>query len=237
MSRATPRKKHLQLTLDQARKPDGRHGGWRPGAGRKKKPGTVSHAARNAHNRAHPSHVTLRIVDGVPSLAREWLMKIIRAGIAAGQKPDFHVVEFNVLANHLHLIVEAAGKEALSRGMQGLMVRLARRLNSALKRSGPLFAQRYHARSLKTPTEVRNALRYVLLNRKHHDAEKKFSKTWIDPHSSAMWFGGWAEKIRIDCGWMAELARVERPTLPAQTWLLTTGWKRHGPLRFDDRPA
>jgi len=54
-----------------------------------------------------------------------------------------------------------------------------------LKRRGKLFAHRYHSRYLKTPREVRNVLRYVLLNRKHHAAEKKFSKSWIDPYSSA----------------------------------------------------
>jgi hypothetical protein len=40
-------------------------------------------------------------------------------------------------------------------------VRVARRVNSALKRTGKLFAHRYHARALTTPTEVRFVLRYV----------------------------------------------------------------------------
>lgn len=95
---------------------------------------------------------------------------------------------FNILSNHLHLITEAADEHALARGMQGFEVRIARRLNSAMKRSGRLFAHRYHARILTTPTQTRYALRYVLQNRKHHAAEKRFSKTWFDPYSSAAWF-------------------------------------------------
>ena len=47
-------------------------------------------------------------------------------------------------------------------------------MNSALKRTGKLFSHRYHATYLKTPTQVRNTLRYVLLNRKHHAAERRF---------------------------------------------------------------
>jgi len=236
--RRAARKKHIQLTLDHARKPEaGRHGGWRPGAGRRKKPGAVSHDTRPSERADIPQHVTLRVADGVSSLAREGLMKVIRRAIKQSQKRDFKIHEFNVLGNHLHLITTAAHKDALSRGVAGLEVRLAYRLNSALSRCGKLFAQRYHARYLKTPREVRNALRYVLLNRKHHDAEKRFAKFWIDPYSSAAWFDGWVEPVRADVPWKRELVKQDAPTAKATVWLLTTGWKRHGLLRFDERPG
>ena len=153
------------------------------------------------------------------------------------QAGGFRIVEFNVLGNHLHLIVEAADKDALARGIQGFSVRAARRLNSALKRRGKLFAHRYHARSLRTPREVRNVLAYVLLNRKHHDATKRYGRYWIDACSSAAWFTGWAEPVRRDEVWKRELVALPKPTAEPRTWLLTTGWKRHGLLRFDERPA
>src|SRR5678816_3818954 len=115
-------KRHRQLTLDDARKPDGRHGGWRPNAGRPKTPGSVSHSTRRNVAGCSPQHVTLRIVDGAKSIARAFLMNTIRACIGAAHKPGFRVVEFNVLSNHLHLITEAIDKDALARGMQGLEV-------------------------------------------------------------------------------------------------------------------
>ena len=232
-----PRKRHTQLTLDQARKPAQTHGGWRPGAGRPKKPGAVSHSTRPSERADIPQHVTLRVEDGVPSLARGGRIQIIRRAIRQSQKSDFQIVEFNVLGNHLHLITQANGKSALSRGVAGLEVRLAHRLNSALSRSGKLFANRYHVRYLKTPREVRNALRYVLLNRKHHDAEKKFGRFWIDPWSSAAWFGGWAQPVRADEPWKRELLALDPPTAKPTVWLLTTGSKRHGLLQFDERPG
>jgi len=175
MARSRARKRHVQLGLDDARKEVGR-GGWRRDAGRKRKPGAVSHDTRAELRSYHPQHVTLRLVDDAPKLARGDLMKLIRKAIAESHKDNFHIVEFNVLDNHLHLIVETANSLALARGMQGFAVRLAKRLNSALKRKGKWFASRYHARSLRTPREVFNALRYVLLNRKHHAVEKKFNK-------------------------------------------------------------
>ncbi len=142
-----------------------------------------------------------------------------------------------MLSNHIHLLTEADDNDALARGMQGLEVRIARRLNSALKRRGKLFTQRYHARYLRTPREVRNAVRYVLLNRKHHEAEKRFAKCWVDPCSSGAWFDGWREPVRVSTGWMQELVETESPVATAQTWLLRVGWRRHGLIGIDERPA
>ena len=231
------RKRHVQLDLASARKEVGR-GGWRRCAGRKKKRGAISHDTRPELRASEPQHTTVRIVDGAPNLARDYLMKIIRKAIAESHKDDFSIIEFNVLGNHLHLINEAVNKEALARGMQGLEVRLARRLNSALKRRGKLFAHRYHTRSLCTPREVFNALRYVLLNRKHHAVEKKFSKYWVDPYSSAAWFRGWAEPISKHAWMVQDLVGTPAPTRPPTVWLLTTGWRQyHGPIRFDDLPS
>jgi REP element-mobilizing transposase RayT len=237
MASKKQRKRRVQLTLDQARKPTGR-GGWRPGAGRKKQPGTVSHAGRAAVDARQPQHVTVRLIEGAPSIARGFLMGVIRRAISESHKDTFRVVEFNVLGNHLHFLIEAAGKRALACGMQGLLVRLARRLNAKLGRTGKLFAARYHARALATPREVRNAIRYVLLNRRHHQADKKFDRYWLDTYSSAPWFTGWADPARAERLRRRELGNEPRPTAEAATWLLRVGWKaRHGPLGLDERPT
>ena len=234
---AEMRKRHAQLTNQLRREPDAATGGWRPGRGAAEEAGGGLARRGPSEPARFPQHVTLRVAEGVSSLARDGLMKIIRRAIRQSHKPDFRVTEFNVLGNHLHLITEAGHKDALSRGVAGLEVRLAYRLNSALKRRGKLFADRYHARYLRTPREVRNALRYVLLNRKHHDVEKRFARYWIDPYSSAAWFDGWAEPIRADAPWKRELVKQDAPTAKATVWLLTTGWRCHGLLRFDERPG
>ena len=73
-----------------------------------------------------------------------------------------------MLGNHLHLVVEADGGAVFSRGMQGLDIRIARAVNRVMKARGRVFADDYHARLLGTPTEVVNAIAYVLGNRVHH---------------------------------------------------------------------
>src|SRR5262245_15370896 len=132
-----------QLTLDHARKPIG-HGGWRPGAGRPRGRTVASREVRANFAARFPLHVTWRIAEGVPSLRKERVLDAIRKVFekhASGD--DFRVVEFNVLGNHMHLVVEATGREALRRRLQGLAVRLARAINKALGRKGKLFAERY----------------------------------------------------------------------------------------------
>ena len=230
-----PRKRHIQLTLDHARKPVG-HGGWRPNAGRPRGRKVVPHDARPEHKPRFPVHVTQRLRTDAPAIARAWLMKTIHAAIRDSHKSGFRIVEFNVLSNHVHLLVEAGSTSELSRGMQGFAGRLALRLNRTLKRRGKLFATRFHARALTTPRDVRNTLRYVLLNRKHHAASTRFDRYWIDPHSSAPWFDGWVEPIRGD-HWKHELAEQPIPTRRASTWLLATGWRKRGLLRFDEMPS
>lgn len=86
----------------------------------------------------------------------------------------------------IHMIVEAPDAVALARAMKGLEVRMARGLNRVMARKGPVFADRYHAHLLRTPTEARYARNYVLSNwRVHAQREGRPLPRGIDPFSSA----------------------------------------------------
>jgi putative transposase len=196
----------------------------------------VAHVTRERFKARFPNHITLRVMSDVPALRRHRVLRIVQRAISAGgHRPDFRVIEYAIIANHIHLIVEAAGAEALARGMQGLEVRLARRLNRFFERRGTFFADRYHGRPLKGPRETRNALRYVLLNQRKHEERRgeRMVRDWIDPFSSAYWFDGWREPVRLREARQRELLDCARPTAPPSVWLLTTGWRRWGPLTFD----
>ena len=125
-----------------------------------------------------------------------------------------------------------------SRVVRGLEVRLSRAINKALGRKGTVFAERSHARALKTPREVRNAIRYVLNNARHHAAERgqHLARTWIDPYSSAPWFDGWRDRV-VEQSWLKKLLGKPAPVAGARTWLLTDGWRRHGLTAFDEVPG
>jgi hypothetical protein len=154
-----------------------------------------------------------------------------------------------VQSNHVHLIAEARDRRALSRGVQGLSVRLARAVNRTLARRGRVFADRYHARALKTPRAAHFALRYVLLNaRKHAPRAAAASSSdivlpgFVDSRSSAAWFDGFqrpselvfgAREIRAE--WRAT-SELEAPVVPPHTWLLRRGDRRYG-FDIDDTPG
>jgi REP element-mobilizing transposase RayT len=207
-----------------------RHGGRREKAGRKKGR-RVSRTARPALSRHHPVHCTLRVRDDAPRLRRVNAWAVLRAVFRRGKdRFGFRLVHFSVQTNHLHLLCEAEDKRSLARGMQGLAIRVARHMNRLAGRRGKLFADRYHAEILGSPTRVRRALVYVLHNGAHHNPELAGA---IDVYSSAPYFNGWRRRIRlrfVDDG--------PPPVVPARTWLLTTGWLRAGgPIDHDEVPA
>ncbi|MFA6168851.1 MAG: transposase, partial [Gemmatimonadaceae bacterium] len=118
-------------------------------------------------------HVTLRLVDGLPSLRRPTLTELLlRVFGAECCRKGFRLVHFSIRSNHLHLVCEADDTVALSRGVQRLASRAARRLNERLGRSGRTFRDRFHGVVIASPRQMRNVLRYVFLNA-HKDAARR----------------------------------------------------------------
>jgi len=201
-------------------------GGQRRGAGRPPAPGRrrVSHARRPPHDRHCPVHVTLRACKGLPSLRDTEVFGAIRAALARSSGMTFRVLHFSVQMDHVHLLLEADASVDLRRGIQGLVIRVARAINHALGRRGKVFGDRYHARSLRTPREVRAAYVYVIQNWKKHVPGAR----GLDPRSSAAWFPGWQNAA-------AAMPRPA-PVLAPRTWLALLGWKRHGLVHLDEGP-
>ena len=219
------RRRSRQLALDLHHAP--RWGGRRAGAGRQRGPNPRDpHRMRTALDARNPCHVTLKVRRGLPSLrTRKFVGELQRSFAAACERGRFRVVHYSIQRDHVHLIVEAAGKLALACGMKSIAARVARTANRVFGRRGPVLADRYHRHTLRTPREVRNALAYVLLNaRKHwHQRTGSTPPVELDEGSSAAWFDGWVRRARRS-------SSEPCPVAPARTWLLRIGWRRHGLL-------
>ena len=217
-----------QLSFDDHRHRTG-HGGPRAGAGRPRGPRpVVYHVRRDTHPRECPAHVTLRVRGDVPSLRTRSLLRELRRSFAAAcERGEFRVAHFSVQRDHLHLLVEAAGKPALGRGMKSISARVARAVNRVFLRTGPVLLGRYHMRALRTPREVRNALAYVLLNARKHWQQRTGTAPAVrlDEASSAGWFDGWSRRLQP-----SPLPNAPPPVASPRTWLLRVGWRRHGLL-------
>jgi REP element-mobilizing transposase RayT len=234
----TPRKRNAahQLKLNFR----GR-GGARRGAGRKPngRQAGVTHLTRPSLSRHHPVHVTLRVRRELPTLRTKAIGRLLFASFAnARNRFGARLTHFSIQANHLHLIVEAASKRALSRAMQGLGIRVAKAVNRKLARRGNVLADRYHARALRTPLEVRRAVLYVINNYRRHLAQVGSTppRDWADPFSSVDYFKGF-RSLPSGRRARAEYALGRAPPVTApRTWLLARGWQRRGLLSIDECP-
>jgi REP element-mobilizing transposase RayT len=228
--RSRPRRQPVQLELRQRS-----WGGRRDGAGRK--PGAVrptAHRSRPALASRFPVHVTLRVDEALPDLRDEVLSEQLQQAVREGKERDgFRLVHYCILTHHLHLIVEAPDAQRLTEGIRGLCVRLARCINRFAGRTGRVFVDRYYARILRTPREVRNSIAYVILNCRRHAAQhgRKLRPDWVDDCSSGRFFDGWRDRP-------PGAPSDEQPTVAAPgTWLLQQGWRRWGRIRIDEVPG
>jgi hypothetical protein len=103
-----------------------------------------------------------------------------------------------------------------------------------------VFADRYHAKRIKSPTQARHTIGYVLSNwRKHGEDRDGLARTWlVDPFSSGVSFPDWLELEGK--AWMWPMRETYEPLIVRRpvTWLLREGWKRGGaPISARDVPS
>lgn len=242
------RKRHLQQALrfdgKKSRKPRrGRAKGGRPKKGER---ASERHKTRPAFSKRDPQHVVIRATADVGTLRRRGMYKAVRrALITSFLRTNFRIVHLSIQGTHVHLLIEADDKDALARGMQAFQISAAKHLNAAMggrtgeRRRGSVFVDRYHARTIKTPKQARNALAYVLNNwRKHREnrAAVAIENGWkVDPFSSAPTFTGWCDIDATSIAWPASYEPL--PVWEPKTWLLREGWKKHGLLSSTEIPS
>jgi REP element-mobilizing transposase RayT len=129
-------------------------------------------------------HVRLRTVSRALRTPR--VFPTLREAIAQGarQTESFRIVEFSVQDAEVHLIVEAATQTALTEGVRGLCIRIARAVNPLLEVRGRFFGERWQGRALTTPREVRDAL-IQLLGDVRNQKRPKANVNALDAYSSA----------------------------------------------------
>jgi putative transposase len=176
------------------------------------------------------------------SFRSQLLYGVIYEEIRAAKARKVRIVEHSIQEDHLHLLAEGEDEKDLSKQMCLLFSRIAMAVNRAAGRHGALFRDRHHRHALRTPTEVRNALVYILFNLRKHDA-RSYSpaalRTVLDGFSSAPWFTHWHPEARPPPDLLVSARAGSQPgaTSEPKTWLARTGWLRAGgPIRFDELP-
>lgn len=224
------------------KKPKGSKRGPKP---RAERIGFVAHRTRDEHLARNAVHVTMRCVARAPSLRAEVVLKAVGGVLRRAIRRGVRVVHYSIQGNHLHLIAEGADKGSIARGMQWLFSRIAFEVNRVAGRSGSLFRDRHHRHELETPSEMRRALVYVLMNRRKHLLQQGVTADglfrWIDPCSSVGWLPAHAWREGSGPTEAALVKAREGPCPPGaepSTWLVGGGWKKAGgALRLSEMPA
>jgi len=206
----------------------------KPGRKKTGKPRGGPHRRRPELDARHPVHVVLRGRKRLSWRRRDAYATFRRVLDAYLVNPDFRVCHLSIQQSHVHLIVEAANRKALSRGMQSLAIRAAHAFHAADGGCGKIFAYRYHASQIKTARYARHALAYVLNNwRRHREdfANGALVSAYLDEYSSAVSFTGWTVEFA------PHPAHVPLPVSRPQTWLLRDGWKRYGRIDPHECPG
>jgi putative transposase len=261
-----PRKRHLQQDLfgprgavprkrTAKRKKRGRPG-RKPNGPRAGSP----HKPRPELDANHAVHVVLRVVPAIGSLRKRLMYRALReatitvalrAELRAQTDGGFRIIHMSIQRTHVHMLVEAGSKAALSGGMQSFQISAAKHLNHAAsvkivkaggaRRRGTVFPDRYHQEIIRTPTQARHALAYVLNNwRKHHEDETSLeARTWkVDPFSTGALFAGWQERVGWPLLWKMPWTYQPLVVYLPSTWLLQKGWLRGGgPFSVHDVPG
>jgi putative transposase len=226
-----------------------------PGRPPKGKRAGSPHKTRPELNGRYPVHIVLRAVPEIGSLRRRFMYQAVRDATLATamrelyEKTDyaFRIIHISIQRTHVHLLVEAASKLALSRGLQSFQISAAKHINRMYsvklrlvkRRRGAVFPDRYHEEIIETPKQARHALSYVLNNwRKHREDHGEMQRMWkVDPFSSGALFSGWKELDGHEVFW--PLPRTYEPMvvyLP-KTWLLREGWRIHGLIKTSEVPG
>src|SRR5262252_5814539 len=114
-----------------------KRGGKRRGAGRPPKGARAGapHKERPFLHARYPVHVSLRVIGAVGNLRRRCVYQAIReATLTTARREDFRIVHVSIQRTHVHLLVEANDRGALSRGMQGFQISAAKHLNAAISK-------------------------------------------------------------------------------------------------------
>jgi REP element-mobilizing transposase RayT len=159
-------KKQLTLNLYS-----GKNGGRRPNSGRPR-----IHSKGVSHSKREPvtSRTPLKINFKKKTYIRtEKLLDIINRSIEHAKLKNLHIICFTIQSNHIHLIAETQNNKTLSSGMRSVTNTIAKNL-----KKGSMQIERYHLHVLRNPTEVRNAISYVMTNDLKHTGKMnmKFTK-------------------------------------------------------------
>ena len=140
----------------------------------------IRHIKREEINRPRPLHLTVKLIRA--DIQNKTILKGLRHAILRARLCGLSIIHYSLEHDHVHIYAESSDNKTLARGMKAFGVSLVKRINFHLKSKGSCYKTRYHLRVLRSATEVKNVLNYILKNGIKH----KRTTSVIDPYNSAL---------------------------------------------------
>ena len=107
-------------------------------------------------------HVTSRTNNKIRAfennLSRKIMLLILQS---AKDKFHFRLANFCIMPTHIHLLIEPGEGASLSRIMQWILTRSAKRWNFLHGAKNHLWGDRFFARAIKDPNEYESVMNYI----------------------------------------------------------------------------
>jgi len=152
----------------------------------------IPHIKREALPAKTPVHITIKINKEYKGLRNKTFLSITKLAIKKARLKGLRVIYFTIQFDHLHLFIEPKNMRELSNGIRSLVCAMAERMRRHLKldKLKSFVKDRYHLHILKTPREVKNAIKYILGNTIKHSGVFRnlcpYTFTFKKPESFAL---------------------------------------------------
>ena len=140
----------------------------------------IRHIKREEIKGAKPLHLTIKLNRA--DIQNKTILIGLRHAIKRARLQGLKIVHYSLERDHVHLYAESHDNLILAKAMKALGVSLVKRINSYFSSRGSCYKTRYHLRILRSASEVKNVINYILKNGIKH----RRTKFTIDPYNSAL---------------------------------------------------
>lgn len=140
----------------------------------------IRHIERELITFTRALHLTVKLNKA--DIQNKSILKALRYAICRARIQGLKIIHYSLEHNHIHLYAEADNNEVLAKGMKAFGVCLVKRINKFFKTVGTVYKHRYHLRILKSASDVKNVINYILKNGIKH----KRTKHILDRYNSAI---------------------------------------------------
>jgi len=126
----------------------------------------IRHIEREEIKKPSSLHLTIKVKRA--DIQNKEILKSLKYAIWRARLQGLKIIHFSLEHNHVHLFAECSCNKLLTKAMKALGVSFSKKINKHLKSRGQVYKTRFHLRILRSASEVKNVINYILKNGMKH---------------------------------------------------------------------